>query len=390
MAVLGGALALAAGACTSADPGVVEVSGPSSTGGDADGTGDSDGGGGVGAGLGDVAQEATASFLASSAERTAALDTGTITMSMTVSDNPTLGPGEVTVFSVDGAFDVPADASRFAIDLSGMLELDPSMLGDDSDPGGAGPDAAFEELMASVFAEPFEMIQIGEVAYLRLPGFGAFFGTDKEWFSSAAEGESLTDSFEGLAPSDLADTLGPLEDAGEVTEVGREEVGGADTTHYTVEVDPSAGSTGGAGGAAGALLGEFGSLGATLDVWIDDEGLIRRIEAVGDAADFDGEDLAPGLDEGTITFVLEFGGLGEPADIEPPPADEVFDLDGPPGSGLGPGGGRSPGGTIDPDDGFGSNGGSGSMGGSGPDETFITTTTVLGGGGTNGGDGWER
>ena len=67
---------------------------------------------------------------------------------------------------------------------------------------------------------------------------------------------------------------------------------------------------------------------APLDVWIDDEGFIRRILLVTDFSDFGGVGRYTEETVGAVTLSYEVFGLGEAILIQPPPFYDVTPLDG--------------------------------------------------------------
>jgi hypothetical protein len=124
-----------------------------------------------------------------------------------------------------------------------------------------------------------ELRMIGDTTYVRLDH-------DKMWFKVAGTAGELA----GLDPRTLLATL--QEQSNEVSVVGKEDVRGAETTHYHLVA------------AAGPPT--------QTDVWVDGGGLVRRMRSV------QSPDSADAIRLGT-----EFFDFGADLDIEPPPADEV-------------------------------------------------------------------
>lgn len=144
-----------------------------------------------------------------------------------------------------------------------------------------------------------EVVAIGTTMYMRgeILGFGSL---DRSAWIRMDDDESFA---ELITPQRL---LALLRGASTRTErVGEEQVRGADTVRYRLEVECEA--------------AELDCDGATapVDVWVDDDGLVRRIE----------------VDEQASSFTLEFHALGEPVDVEPPPPGDVRDLGAVSGSG---------------------------------------------------------
>jgi hypothetical protein len=148
-----------------------------------------------------------------------------------------------------------------------------------------------------------ELIADRLVMYMRFDAFSGALG-GKEWLRVDLEHtyESLGIDVGGLGQvgqgtSEQLKTLGEVSDG--ITEVGREQVRGVDTTHYRATVD----------------LGKLADDDVPMDVWIDDDERIRRIEWE--------QAVAKGQEPGKI--VAEYVRFGVPVDIDIPDDDEVFD-----------------------------------------------------------------
>ncbi len=138
-----------------------------------------------------------------------------------------------------------------------------------------------------------QAIAIGRDSYVRGDWPPGFATTDK-WMKSS--GDLDDDSLANLSPERL---LALLRAASSETErVGEEDVRGSSTVRYRLTVDCEP-----------AILECDGT--APVEVWIDDEGFVRRISL---------DD-----DDGLATF--EFFDFGADVDIHAPPADEVVDED---------------------------------------------------------------
>jgi hypothetical protein len=122
--------------------------------------------------------------------------------------------------------------------------------------------------------------------------------------------------------SDPTSTLEALRGAGEVTEVGREMVGGVETTHYKVKVDIDKALDQLTPERREQLRGTFEQLksgGASSDVWIDDNQLPRRFRNF-----FESKLPVPGVGAFRMTMTHEYFDYGEPVNIEVPSEDEVY------------------------------------------------------------------
>lgn len=164
-------------------------------------------------------------------------------------------------------------------------------------------------------AGEMELIADRLVIYLHFDAFGGQLG-GKEWMKVDLEHtyESLGIDAGGLGQvgqgtSEQLKMLGEVSDG--ITEVGREQVRGIETTHYSATVDlrkyPDEGIE--------RIIELTGQSEIPMDVWIDDDERVRRMEWR--------QSVAPGQEP--ATFVAEYVRLGVPVDIDIPDDDEVFD-----------------------------------------------------------------
>jgi hypothetical protein len=306
-----GALALVVSACAPTDEAGQEVS----TGDPVEEVApDPDPGAGVGEGM----AEATPQFMSQAAEQTAAVETGRFSMSMQVVGSAEL-PGDPVLYRAEGAFAGP-DRSYLSMDLSGMADVAEASgeLGSEG-MGGMG---------GMLFTEPFEVVVDGDTTYMKWPFFSGALGASTPWVStpSGADAAGLGDV--SMDPSDVLDLM---QGAGDVTEVGTEVVDGTESVRYSVALDLDA---------LGESLGddELSGLGvlpagaATIDVWIGDDGLVRRI-----VMEVDGSALAGLVPEGsgptasapvgTFLMTVDLFDLGADVEIPVPDPSEVSDAD---------------------------------------------------------------
>jgi len=194
--------------------------------------------------------------------------------------------------------------------------------------------AMFDQLTAATGEElPFELgdgvlelVTDADTAYLHFSLIETLTGASG-WLSMSADELGTGASSLGLgagatAPTKMLEALRGVTDEPEI--VGQEEVRGVETTHYRgtltladalekVPEDQRA-------EVAAALdeLGEDGDAGIPIDVWIDGDGLPRRMTVdMGDALAM----VAPG--GGSATMTMELFDYGEPVDIAIPSPDEV-------------------------------------------------------------------
>ena len=140
-----------------------------------------------------------------------------------------------------------------------------------------------------------ELVLDGSVLYARLPMLG--------WVSADLErvGKLLGDGLgelTGLVEDGPTGVLEQLRAVGDVEELGREQVRGVETTRYRALLRPPGGT-------------EEDAL--PVEVWIDDDGLVRRLRVT--------------YGQRAASVTVELFDFGADVDVEPPPADQVTDLD---------------------------------------------------------------
>jgi hypothetical protein len=150
-------------------------------------------------------------------------------------------------------------------------------------------------------------MQMTEVArgtdfYVSSPMFASMLPGGKSWVKIDLEdviGEGIN--------ADPREQLAQLESVSEITVVGREEIRGAQTTHYRALID--AGAVGITGHAAGTQI--------PMDIWVDSNGYVRR-ETVQTPYDV----LEGG---GSMEIRMELFGFGSAPQVAVPPDSMVFD-----------------------------------------------------------------
>ena len=148
----------------------------------------------------------------------------------------------------------------------------------------------------------------------------------KNWIliRSEAFGDLFKDSSSGVSagmsmnPTQELDSLQAASD--NVTVVGKERIGGTVATHYSAIIDPDklrdelkSRVSGNLEELVDRSIDELSS--ETVDVWIDDQGLIRRVST-----------SATTSSVGTMNTIVDFTGYGIHPDIAVPPESEVFDI----------------------------------------------------------------
>ena len=141
----------------------------------------------------------------------------------------------------------------------------------------------------------WDFVGVGNDLYMRGRGFGIGTVAPGQWLRTTDDDESLADE---LSPQRL---LAMLRGASRETErVGEEEVRGVDTVRYRLVVDCEQ-----------VELTDCEGATTTVGVWIDEDGLVRRIA----------------VDETEAPFTFDFFDFGAEVEIEAPPAGEVVDFD---------------------------------------------------------------
>jgi hypothetical protein len=177
----------------------------------------------------------------------------------------------------------------------------------------------------------------GGMVYLQLPGqLGAQLAGGKPWASIDVNklaqqqyGASLSE-LQGSMPSDPTDALGYLRGASDqVREIGPDTVDGAATRHYDVTIDldkAAAGQPPQAQQATQKLEQQLGTHTLPAQVWIDDQGRLRKIM-------LDEKITPPSTAAGTtspgpisLSVSETFRDFGTPVHVSAPPAEQTADI----------------------------------------------------------------
>jgi hypothetical protein len=244
-----------------------------------------------------VTVEATPAAMAAAAARTLDEETGRLAATITAG----LGDGSYTV-DVTGAYDGPAGLLALDLGLGELLDGLAERFG-----GGA-----LDEL-----GGPMQLVVDGDQAYVCGDLVGMFTGGRPCGSVDAGDMAAAVGSAGGIDPTAF---LRGLVGSDEVAEVGPEEVDGVPVRHfagtYTVgdaleDLPPEV---------AAALEGSYADLGdiadaaIPFDVWIDDDGHVRRVT----------QELAvAGVDLRVDQRYFDFG---DEVDIEVPDPGDVADL----------------------------------------------------------------
>jgi hypothetical protein len=174
-----------------------------------------------------------------------------------------------------------------------------------------------------------ETLLAGNIVYLRAPLFALFTGDPDRWvrLDLEAAGEEAGLDPDQLVPTDAGPTalLQQLRGAAEdIEELGREEIRGFDPHHLRVTVVSDRAIAQAPEAMREQLQAYAEATGLPdrypMEVWIDDDGLPRRIRTV-----LEIDDAARGAV--TQETTLELFDFGVAVDLTPPEGDDVVDLD---------------------------------------------------------------
>jgi hypothetical protein len=235
------------------------------------------------------------------------------------------GADEPFALSGEGAFDKPSKRASFAVDMSSFARLLGGLFAGLASPGAKGmPD----------FDDPtgwqIEVVQDGEIGYVRFPAFDEQLPEGKSWIR-AEKGEKAggfeLEEFEQFAQTDPRDLLESLKAVtSEVELVGTESLRGTEVTHYRAVIVPeelAAKAPKDQREQTESLVDEITSQSGVgeipVDVWIDGTGLVRKLSMTASATD-------PGTSQSSdVSISFEIWDYDEPVAIELPPASEVVD-----------------------------------------------------------------
>lgn len=216
------------------------------------------------------------------------------------------------------------DTARFTI--SGRTTV--SGAGEIAFEGAGEFDAAARRVhltMDMAQAGEIELVMDGFVMYMRMELLQQHAPQLKPWVELDLQkvGEEVGLDFEALMQlgrqQDPTAALEQLRAAGEVEELGEEEVRGVGTTHYrtTIDVeryvelveDPKAAES------IRRVMELTGQGSIPMEIWVDEDQLVRRLEWT--------QSVRAGGQQATTTMTIELSDFGAEVAIEPPPSDQV-------------------------------------------------------------------
>lgn len=233
----------------------------------------------------DARQGASPALLQVAAARTVALDTGKASVDVRIENAPN-ATGPIALHA-DVQFDAAHRTASATTDLSPLAGLA-------GDANGSGAERVLSSLLGQV-----QVVVADGTVYVKPGAVGSLLNGGKPWFKAdgldKATGEPI--DLQGIDPNRLLDEL--RQAGGTVTEVGPAEVRGVPTTQYHATFTPEN---------VPDLNGPVEA-----DVWIDGDGIIRKVQTAGT------------YDNAKITATAELFDLGKPVSVQAPPADQVAD-----------------------------------------------------------------
>jgi hypothetical protein len=232
---------------------------------------------------------------------TNSLDAGTSGVSLELTMTG-IGDKPVTITG-EGVQDSQQHRARFTFDLSGVGEL-----------SGGGVQLSEIELLLDGFTLYMNL------PFLEIAGLKPWVEIDLQALAQE-EGFDLG-SLRGLSQTDPSQVLRYLQAASDdIEEVGEEDVRGVGTTRYRISIDVDKVAQLApveARAAIEALLAESGLETIPAEVWIDGDGLVRRIGLA-----YEGMEFTPGQ-KGDMTLRVELYDYGVEVEVQPPPAEQVM------------------------------------------------------------------
>jgi hypothetical protein len=263
-----------------------------------------------------ISLEQLTSAASTSADATSGRLAFSVEMSLPGTDDPFALSGE-------GAFDAASDRSALSVDMSSFAQLLGGLFG-----AMAGPDAPdFDD----PDAWQIDVVQDGEVAYVRFPAMASELPDGKSWVRGDHDGLGANgvelDELQQFTKTDPREMLAFLRGvSGEIEAVGTEELRGTETTHYRATIDPAdyeklapEEQREQLGALVDEIVGKSGIGKIPVDVWLDASGMVRKVGMTFSAAPPGSTETA----ESSVSF--ELWDYGEPVTIELPPASEVVD-----------------------------------------------------------------
>ena len=176
--------------------------------------------------------------------------------------------------------------------------------------------------------EQWTIVTQGLIVYMHAPSLSQQLPGAKEWLKLDVEKLARSQNvnlgqFRQLTQNDPTQMLDYLKAvSGKIEEVGSEDLRGVSTTHYRAKVDLDKVADQAPENLRKTFRASIQSLKRGLgtdkvpvDVWVDDQKLVRRLA-----------EHLPVAGGGNIDFSVDFYDFGTPVSVSPPPASETLDL----------------------------------------------------------------
>jgi hypothetical protein len=177
-----------------------------------------------------------------------------------------------------------------------------------------------------------EQIIDGEILYMKMPALTQQLGSKQEWLriDYGVIGKELGIDLSSLQQggNDPRQMLAQLRAvSGEVEKLGTEEVRGVETTHYKASVDLRKSPDSlpeqqreAARTSIERLIELTGSSTYPIEIWVDDDKLVRRMK-IAYSFDVPGQD-----DKAKFQMTMDLFDFGTPVNVTPPPKEQVADI----------------------------------------------------------------
>lgn len=169
----------------------------------------------------------------------------------------------------------------------------------------------------------FDFVFVMPVMYVRSPLFASELPDGKSWMKIdlVRAGEEFGLDLDALMSSRPTDALASLESTtGEVEEVGTETVRGIETTRYRATIDFDKAAAEGPEDlreSMGRIRELTGLSTVPVEVWIDEDGLVRRLTQ--------NQKLPDGAGRMETELTMDLYDFGPRVEVDPPPSNKVFD-----------------------------------------------------------------
>jgi hypothetical protein len=265
---------------------------------------------------GAVAAADPAEALKQAAQNTAEAGTAKVSMAFSLTGVPGI---DTASFTMDGVVDATKKQASFSLDLSQLTAALPS-----------SQQAGVRAILGD---GKMQVVTDGGDVYVQLGNLSALLGaaTGQSWLKIPVQG-GAADAM-GAPLGDGTEILKLLDQAGGIKTVGTEPVRGVDTTHYQGTLDLASALAEVNADERAKAESELGKVGIDssmasipVDVWIGNDGLVRRVQIGVAGLQPTTPSTAPSSDVGG-TLTMEFYDFGQPVAITIPAADQVFQVD---------------------------------------------------------------